>query len=247
MIRIGEFARLAGVSVKTLRLYSDIGLLPPSSIDRWTRYRMYGYRQLADVRRIQALRELGFSLGRIRSILDNPGGVRGQLLEQRAILIREAKTASWRLAQLERALASTSLDPIGVRFHRAHPFHALGLRDHLSTYEEMDLLFAQLDARIKERAVPRGRVAAWHPQTSAAGRIDAEALLVVDATCPGAVEVPSRDVVSTLYAGDSWQDAYQRLTAWLDEHGFELAGPKMEYLLPDDLVEVQFPIRQEAA
>lgn len=247
MIRIGKFARLAGVSVKTLRLYSDIGLLPPSSVDRWTGYRMYGYRQLAAVRRIQTLRELGFSLGRIRSILDNPGCVRGPLLEQRTVLAREAEAASWRLAQLDRALASTSPDPIEIRVHRSLPFHAVGLRDHLSTYEELDLLFHELDVRLKERAIPRGRVAAWHPQTSTSGRIDAEALVVVDATCPGAVEIPARDVVSTLYAGDSWQDAYRRLTTWLDEQRFSLAGPKMEHLLLDDLVEVQFPIRQEVA
>ena len=46
MIIIGEFSRLAHVTVKTLRHYSQIGLLQPAHIDRFTGYRYYKLGQL---------------------------------------------------------------------------------------------------------------------------------------------------------------------------------------------------------
>ena len=39
MLKIGDFSKLAQVSVKTLRYYSDLGLLKPAWIDRYTSYR----------------------------------------------------------------------------------------------------------------------------------------------------------------------------------------------------------------
>jgi hypothetical protein len=39
MFSIGEFARLGGVSVRTLRHYDEIGLLRPAAVDPDTGYR----------------------------------------------------------------------------------------------------------------------------------------------------------------------------------------------------------------
>jgi DNA-binding transcriptional MerR regulator len=66
--RIGEFARLAGVPVKTLRYYDTIGLLSPAAVDSRTQYRLYASRQLQDVAAIRALKALGASLNDIRQV-----------------------------------------------------------------------------------------------------------------------------------------------------------------------------------
>ena len=66
MYKIGELSRLCGLTVKTLRYYSSIGLLSPDEIDPFTGYRYYSAARLADCYRITALKELGFSLGEIR-------------------------------------------------------------------------------------------------------------------------------------------------------------------------------------
>ena len=39
MLRIGEFSKLAKISIKTLRYYDKIGLLKPTMIDSATQYR----------------------------------------------------------------------------------------------------------------------------------------------------------------------------------------------------------------
>src|SRR5579863_10034642 len=58
MFSIGEFARLGTVSVRTLRHYDEIGLLPPAKVDPAIGYRGYSAEQLRLLNRIVALKEL---------------------------------------------------------------------------------------------------------------------------------------------------------------------------------------------
>ena len=69
MVRIGVFARLSEVSIKTLRHYDDIGLLAPAYVDDWSGYRYYTLEQLPRLYRILALKDLGFSLDEIAGLL----------------------------------------------------------------------------------------------------------------------------------------------------------------------------------
>jgi DNA-binding transcriptional MerR regulator len=67
-----EFARLAGLSIKALRLYDASGLLPPAEVDESTGYRRYTPAQLDPARRISLLRRLGVPLGLIGEMLALP-------------------------------------------------------------------------------------------------------------------------------------------------------------------------------
>ena len=69
MLKIGDFSKLAQVSVKTLRYYGKLGLLEPTWIDRFTGYRYYTLDQLPRLNRILALKDLGFSLEQIKQML----------------------------------------------------------------------------------------------------------------------------------------------------------------------------------
>ena len=69
MLKIGDFSKLAQVSVKTLRYYGQLGLLKPAWTDRFTSYRYYALDQLPRLNRILALKDLGFSLEQIRRLL----------------------------------------------------------------------------------------------------------------------------------------------------------------------------------
>lgn len=73
MLKIGEFSKLSRVSIRMLRHYDEIGLLKPSSIDRFTGYRYYSEDQLPVVGRITALKDMGFSLSVITDILSDYG------------------------------------------------------------------------------------------------------------------------------------------------------------------------------
>lgn len=71
MLRIGEVADLMGISVQTLRYYSKIDLLQPTSIDESTGYRYYSVDQIHFLDRIKYLQNLELSLKEIKEILDS--------------------------------------------------------------------------------------------------------------------------------------------------------------------------------
>lgn len=69
--RVGEFAELTGVSIRTLHHYDRLGLLRPSSRSE-AGYRFYAAHDLLRLQQILTLRYLGFSLGSIGEILGRP-------------------------------------------------------------------------------------------------------------------------------------------------------------------------------
>ncbi len=73
MLRVAEFARLAGVTVRTLQYYDRIGLLKPSATSE-AGYRLYRARDLLRLQQIVTLKHLGFPLKEISTLLDSPGG-----------------------------------------------------------------------------------------------------------------------------------------------------------------------------
>src|SRR6202453_1741780 len=66
---IGEFARLSRLSAKALRLYDELGLLPPAEVDPDSGYRWYTAGQLDNARLVASLRRIGVPLAQIRLIL----------------------------------------------------------------------------------------------------------------------------------------------------------------------------------
>lgn len=70
-LTIGEIARLTGVTIRTLRHYDHIGLLPPARITE-TGYRLYDEASLEKLQLILLFRELELPLTDIRRILEQP-------------------------------------------------------------------------------------------------------------------------------------------------------------------------------
>lgn len=71
-LRIGDVARRTGLSVRTLRLYDELGLLVPSARTSGD-HRLYSPADLDRLLAIQHLKALGLSLSEVRAALDDPG------------------------------------------------------------------------------------------------------------------------------------------------------------------------------
>lgn len=107
MFTIGDFARHGRVSVRMLRHYDAIGLLRPARTDPVSGYRFYEAGQLARLNRVIALKDLGFTLEQVRTILDERPGteeLRGMLGLRRAELEDAVAAATARLARVEARL-----------------------------------------------------------------------------------------------------------------------------------------------
>ena len=70
MIKIGEFAKLFDVTVKTVRYYEEVGLLMPAYVDIYTGYRYFNEENIDRMNEILSLKDLGFSLDEIKKFSD---------------------------------------------------------------------------------------------------------------------------------------------------------------------------------
>jgi len=70
MLSIGEFSRVTGLTIKTIRLYDEKGLLPPATVRDESGYRYYDAASVERARIIKQLRDLEFSLAEIAQILE---------------------------------------------------------------------------------------------------------------------------------------------------------------------------------
>ena len=71
MLTIHQMAERTGVTIRALRYYDKIGLLPPGAVSP-AGYRLYGPAELERLQQILFYRALGVELARIKECLDDP-------------------------------------------------------------------------------------------------------------------------------------------------------------------------------
>jgi len=86
-MQVREFADFAGVSVRTLHYYDEIGLLKPAAVDEHSGYRYYDGESLLRMQEILFYRELDFPLKTICEILSAPNYDRQKALEEQKKLL----------------------------------------------------------------------------------------------------------------------------------------------------------------
>jgi DNA-binding transcriptional MerR regulator len=97
LLTVGDVARLAGITVRTLHHYDRIGLVSPSGRTP-AGYRLYGEGDLDRLHAVLAYRELGFALEDVAALLDG-------VAEPLAHLRRQHELVRSRIEQLHRLLA----------------------------------------------------------------------------------------------------------------------------------------------
>lgn len=106
---IGELAALAGVTVRTLHHYDDIGLLRPSG-RTVAGHRRYGVEDLDRLKQILVYRELDFGLDAIASMLaDQDANVEAHLRTQHRMLRARITRDQALLRALERELEARTM------------------------------------------------------------------------------------------------------------------------------------------
>ncbi len=109
-IHVRDFAKLTGVSVRTLHYYDEIGLLKPSCVDEHNGYRFYDERCLECMQEILFYRELDFPLKDIQAILSSPDyDKQTALKEQKHLLTLKKERLERLITALDGALKGEAL------------------------------------------------------------------------------------------------------------------------------------------
>lgn len=117
--KINEFARLCGVTPRTLKYYEERGLLKPAYTGQ-NSYRYYSFSQLDEVSAILLFRDYGFSLEEIQKIMEQNdlSGVE-QRMNMMLSIISEQKQ---KLQQQEANIRYTCTQVAQAREHLGKPF-----------------------------------------------------------------------------------------------------------------------------
>ncbi len=103
-MKVKEVSQLTGVSVRTLHHYDDIGLLNPDDSTE-AGYRLYSDDNLATLQQILFFRELGFSLKKIKELLDSPSFDRQEAFEmQRRMLMDKREQLDSMIVTIEKTI-----------------------------------------------------------------------------------------------------------------------------------------------
>lgn len=268
MYAIGEFARIARVTIKTLRFYDEAGLLKPARVDAASGYRYYRASQLPRLKRILVLKELGFTLEQLAGMLEEGVAateMQGMLRLRQAEQQTRVQEEQNRLALIEQMIAEIAREgaPLDVVVQQTMPRWVVSVRDVIGSYGEIGRLYPEVYAQLGPKAATATPIAIWYCPAEQLGEIDAEAGVLVD----GPMEVGGRLrcyqmeaalVASHTHHGsiEEFSDVYSRLTRWIEDSGWQPNGPCREVYLhignpvrqddPSYVTEIQFPVERVA-
>lgn len=268
MYSIGEFSKLSRTTVKTIRFYAQEGLLLPKKVDLVTGYRYYETSQLADLYRIQELRQTGFSIEEIRRIItaEDPKQI---LMDKRTEFQQMLQTIQSQLIHIESLMGDVESMKYAVTIKEIPEYIVFSRTMHLQSYNDMMQKIPETGAIL---AAANPDLKCVSPDYCFSRHLDNEyresditseyCQAVVSAGKP--VEdivfktIPATTVASILHKGpyEKLNVAYAYILKWVEDNGYVcIETPRESYIdgiwnkeSPEDwLTEIQVPVRLRPA
>ncbi len=252
MFTIGDFAQLGRVSVRMLRHYDAVGLLPPAHVDPSTGYRFYTAAQLQRLNRLVALKDLGLTLDQVKVVLDeklSAEQLHGMLSLRRAELRQQIVADEWRLRRVEARLhaiereGAMPTDDVVVK--PVASAHVARLTATAASYGPEDIgpviqpLYPELIARMERAGVPITGygIATYEPAEGEQVLVHAGVTVSV---APSAsydfevVDLPALAEAATIVHRGPMDDVdatYQAVATWVEANGYRQNGFAREVYL----------------
>jgi DNA-binding transcriptional MerR regulator len=238
--RIKEISQLYGIGPDSLRYYEEIGILSPKRGENG--YRQYGMSDIYRLNVIKDLRQLGFSMRRIREYLDdkNIASTLALLREEESFIRDEIRKLRAKRATIRsrfediRSYSAIRAGEISVVSYPDR--HCARLNTNLVKSEEIDFALNRLHRRFGHQAytfgsymigasmdlgdIRRGVIGLFRSVFFILDREDADC----DSVIPGG------EYLSLHYRGDYGQSAEgtRRIVEFADRSGFALADEILE-------------------
>lgn len=144
---VKEVADIAGISVRALHHYDQIGLLKPESVSP-AGYRIYDEKDLEKLQQILFFKELGFSLQQTKDIIENPEFDRKKaLITHKELLIEKKKRLENIIASVEHTIESIEGGISMDKEEMFKSFDMTSIEEHRKRYaEETEKKYGNTDA-----------------------------------------------------------------------------------------------------
>jgi MerR family transcriptional regulator, thiopeptide resistance regulator len=148
-MKVGELAKLTGISVRTLHYYDEIGLLSPSG-RTGADYRLYAEADIVRLQQIMSLRQLGFSLLEIQECLQRPDFSLHNTIQLHITRLRTQIELSHKLLHRLEAINSHSATSITVE-DLIQTIEAITMFEKYYTPEQLETLKQRRESVGEER------------------------------------------------------------------------------------------------
>lgn len=227
MFRVGDFARLSGVTAKALRHYDSIGLFSPAFTDPSNGYRWYTPAQLPTLRRIVALRDLGVPLGEVSELIDGGADLRQVLMRRRRELEEHQSAIDRKLAALDIRVEMASEGP-DVVLRTIEPELIASISTPVVADDDLAPLFYEVEAAVRDAGVRSNRPSGALIPVAGPGEFEVF-VPVTRAVSAGRVTprlLPGGRFASVIHQGryEEMQPVVDGLQRWVTASGAEVAG-----------------------
>ena len=266
LYKIGMFAAMNHITVKTLRFYEEQGLLMPALIHPETGYRYYTLSQMAVLHQITVLKLAGFTLEEITHI--NSGA------DEKAVLLKKKSELLAKISDLTRQIAvvdgylskrKTGLSaPVLIKNipETTVAFMQIRLESYDRLFDRMPEIGALMEKAGCECALPEYCFTNYLEPGYKDGDIPVE-------ICESVVEakketgelrfktLPEIRAACVFHKGSyrTFSESYEAVLRYIEENGYEIAGEIRESYIDgiwnkDDesqwLSEIQVPVKRKA-
>lgn len=271
MLRIGDFSKLSRVSIRMLRHYSELGLLIPASVDESTGYRYYNENQLPLAQRIQTLKDMGFKLSMIGTILEHYGDapeLEKFLLVKQKELEEQARMTQHQLQLLANAIKWLRKDgelmSYNVTLKTIPERYVASLRQVIPAYDCEGTLWHLMNKEIAhmnvQLASPCCTLAVFYDEGYKECDVDVEVQMSVEGKYEDTEHVKFKTTPPVQIASATYKGGYDQITRvneavanWIRDNGYAFSGNSFniyhvsphETSNPEELVtEVCYPVKR---
>lgn len=271
MYTVGEFAHLAHVSKRLLRYYDEINLFKPIQIDPSSGYRYYTAKQMTQLNRILALKELGLTLNQIqRTIADDISSeeLEGMLRLRKAEIEQQMIAEQRRIREIEARLEAIHNDetntPPNVIIKQVPDIHALSVRRTMADFATAVDFYTRVQTLMPRRFASGRFYCICRSDTDALHDLDLEfgvfvnkpqdkPLALSDDVTLNPSQLPAHDKMATTVvtgALETIHRGYAEITRWSAINSYRLNGTHRELCLQmathldgrDMITEIQVPV-----
>lgn len=264
LYKIGMFAQMNHITIKTLRFYEEQGLLFPAFVDGENGYRYYTMDQMPVLHRITALKQAGFTLEDIRR-LNNISDPAGFLAKKKEEILSKISDLTMQLAMIDGYMADSNafLDaPVLIKTIPA--VLAATMQKRIETYDALFGMMPVMGAEMERLDVTCALPEYCFTHYLEAGYKDEQILVE---TCQAVTErkedtslVKFKEFpeiqAACIYHKGSYNDfprTYAAILKYIEENEYEISGNIREKYIDgvwnketeeDWLSEIQIPVRR---
>ena len=259
LYRIGMFAAMNRVTVKTLRFYEEQKLLIPAYINFENGYRFYELSQMQVLHKITALKQAGFTLEEIQK-LNNGCDENAILLKKKSELMSKIADLTKQLSTIEMYLTEktdTIASPVLIK--KIPKVTVAAMKSKIESYDDLFEIMPKMGALMEKTGCQCSL-----PEYCFTNYITTTGEIIIE-TCEAVVEAnselenlyfkefPEVQAACIFHKGsyNNLAQSYEQLLRYIEENGYKICGDFRESYIDgvwnksdesDWLTEIQIPV-----